>query len=68
MKATDQDAPIVVQEIIYNKQDIPKSGEVFKFRDQVHKVIRSYVSLKLKKMYWVNIVLDGHGFRNLIPN
>lgn len=49
---------IVVQEIIYKREDFPQKGDSFKFKDALYKVVNTKVSLKMKKMYFVNIALE----------
>ena len=53
------DYPIVVQEIIYKKEDFPKTGESFSFAGKLYRVMCSKISLKLKNLYFVNIWLEA---------
>jgi|WetSurMetagenome_2_1015567.scaffolds.fasta_scaffold915899_1 hypothetical protein len=50
----------VVQVICKSKNDFPLQGEQFKFRDKIYPVKKSRISLKMRKMYFVDVVLLGN--------
>lgn len=50
----------VVQVICKSKNDFPLQGENFKFKDKLYPVKKSKISLKLKKHYFVNVILIGN--------
>lgn len=48
---------MVVQIICNSREDFPKVGEYFRFQDKEYPVKKVSVSLKMRKMFFVNVVI-----------
>lgn len=47
----------IVQVICNTKEDFPEIGEMFKFNDKYYPVKQVKISFKMKKMWFVNIII-----------